>query len=431
MKNSTIIIYCLFCFLFNVNAQTVQKISLQQAIDMSIKNSNSLKITAAKILNASTDVQDARDRQLPDAKVSGSYLWLAGANLKLASNPNAPSPKVNQVLYALVNASMPIYAAGKIKYGIESAKYLEQAAKLQVENDKEAIAFNAIEAYTNLYKAGAAVYVLKESLKSSQKRDTTFSRLEQNGLLAKNDLLKSQLQTSNVELSLLDAENNFALANINMCLMLGLAEETTIRIDSNFIASNAVLKPFVDYENLALQNRKDKQVIDIQKKAAAIAVKSANADKYPTVAITGGYINADVPKVLSITNALNIGIGVQYNIASLWKTNTKLQKAKAVEIQLNAAENLLNDVIKLQVNKDYQNYLLAKKKIDVYENAIIQATENARIIQNKYDNNLANITELLDANVLLLQTRLTQVAAKADAALVYNKLLETTGTLVK
>ena len=416
-----------------IHAQTTQKINLQQAIDLSIKNSKNLKIADSKVLLASADVQEAKDRKLPNASVSASYLRLSSANVDIKSSQtsNRPSPKVNQAVYGIANVTMPLYAGGRIKYGIESAEYLEKAAKLNVENDKEAVVYNTIQAYTNLYKSSKSVDVIKENLNASVQRDSLFSRLEQNGILARNDLLKAQLTTSNIELSLLDAQNNFTIANINMALLLGLPENTLIEVDSSFVNVTQQLKPFMEMENMALQNRKDLQAIAFQKKAAAVGVKVAKAEAYPTIALTGGYIAADIPKLITVTNAINIGLGVQYNIASLWKNNTKLTQARAREVQLNATESLLNDGIKLQLNRDYQNYLFAQKKIDVYEKSIVQATENYRITKNKYDNNLVTITDLLEADVSLLQAKLNVTVAKADAALAYNKILSTTGTLSK
>lgn len=416
-----------------LHAQTTQKINLQQAIDLSVKSSNNLKIADSKFLQAGADLQEAKDRKLPNASVSASYLRLSSANvdLKSAQNNNRPSPKVNQAVYGIANVTMPLYAGGRIRYGIESAQYLEKAAKFNVENDKESVVYNTIQAYTNLYKFAKSVAVIKENLNASVQRDSLFSRLEQNGILARNDLLKAQLATSNIELSLLDAQNNFTIANINLALLLGLPENTFIEVDSSFVNITQQLKPFIEMENIALQNRKDVQVIDFQKKAAAIGVKVAKSEAYPTIALTGGYIAADIPKLITITNAINIGLGVQYNIASLWKNNTKLTQARAKEVQLNATESLLNDGIKLQLNRDYQNYLFAQKKIDVYQKSIAQATENYRITKNKYDNNLVTITELLEADVSLLQAKLNASVAKADAALAYNKILSTTGTLSK
>jgi len=398
-----------------LHAQTTQKINLQQAIDLSVKSSNNLKIADSKVLQAGADLQEAKDRKLPNASVSASYLRLSSANvdLKSAQNNSRPSPKVNQAVYGIANVTMSLYAGGRIRYGIESAQYLEKAAKFNVENDKESVVYNTIQAYTNLYKSAKSVAVIKENLNASVQRDSLFSRLEQNGILARNDLLKAQLATSNIELSLLDAQNNFTIANINLALLLGLPENTFIEVDSSFVNITQQLKPFIEMENIALQNRKDVQVIDFQKKAAAVGVKVAKAEAYPTIALTGGYIAADIPKLITITNAINIGVGVQYNIA------------------LNATESLLNDGIKLQLNRDYQNYFFAQKKIDVYEKSIVQATENYRITKNKYDNNLVTITELLEADVSLLQAKLNASVAKADAALAYNKILSTTGTLSK
>lgn len=416
-------------------AQNTQKITLSDAIDLSIKNSKNLKVSNAKIDEAAASVKEAYNNQLPDFKISGSYLRLSSANVDLKTRSDSAGkvagPKVSSAAYGIANLSLPLYAGGRIRYGIESSKYLAQAAKLDADNDKEAVVFNTTNAYINLYKAEAAVSIVKENLQTSLSRDTNFSNLEKNGLLARNDLLKSQLQTSNIELSLLDAENNLSLANVNMNLMLGIPENTTLVIDSTFINETQTIKSFADYEMLALQNRKDVQALSFRKKAATTGIKSARAEAYPAIALTGGYIAAYIPHFITITNAVNIGLGIQYNLASLWKTNTKLLQAKARNTEVNAGEEILNDNIRLQVNKDYQNYLLSQKKINVYEKAEAQATENYRITNNKYVNSLVTITDLLEADVALLQSRLNIRFAKADAVLAYNKLLQTAGLLSK
>ena len=439
MKNKFKIIAFLAVMIITLNrglAQDTQKITLQDAINLSIKNSKNLKISSARIDEAAAAVKEAYNNQLPDFKLSGSYLRISSANVDLKTKKDSAgnagsTPKISSAAYGIANLSLPLYAGGRIRYGIESSKYLAQAAKLDADNDKEAVIFNTTNAYINLYKAEAAVSIVKENLQTSLSRDTNFSNLEKNGLLARNDLLKSQLQTSNIELSLLDAENNLSLANVNMNLMLGIPENTTLVIDSTFINEAQTIKSFADYEMLALQNRKDVQALSFRKKAAITGIRSARAEAYPTIALTGGYIAAYIPHFITITNAVNIGLGIQYNLASLWKTNTRLLQAKARNTEVNASEEILNDNIRLQVNKDYQNYLLSQKKINVYEKAEAQATENYRITNNKYVNSLVTITDLLEADVALLQSRLNIRFAKADAVLAYNKLLQTAGLLSK
>ncbi len=418
-------------------AQQQRTLTLKEAVDLSIKNSKQLKASKARTDAAISQVTEAEENRLPNFGVSASYLRLNSAHIDLKSNSNSTgsgsggssAPKISQALYGIANLSYPIYQGGRIKYAIESAKYLEQATRLDADNDKEAVVLNTMNAYTNLYKAGAAINVVRESLASSRKRDSTFSRLEQNGILARNDLLKSELQTSNIELSLLDAENNLRLANINMDIMLGLPENTTLQIDSTVFQQTTAIKNIDDYEQLALQNRKDIQALSFRKKAVSTAIKSAKTEGYPTVALTGGYVAAYVPNFITITNAINAGVGVQYNIASLWKTNTRLQQARAREDEIQANEEQLNDAIRLQINNDYQNFLLSQKRIDVYQKALQQATENFRITNNKYQNSLATITELLDADVALLQSKLNLSVSHADEISAYYKLLFTSGVL--
>ena len=415
-------------------SQQKKALNLNTAIDMSIANSKQLKGSKARIDVAVAQVKEAEDNRLPNFNLSGSYIRLSSANIDLKSNSNNSSggnntPKISQALYGIANISYPIYAGGRIKYAIESAKYLEQAAKLDADNDKEGVILNTLNAYTNLYKAGVTINVIKENLASSRQRDSNFSRLEQNGLLPRNDLLKTELQTSNIELTLLDAENNYKLANINMNLMLGLPENTDLEIDTTSFHQLSPIKNIEEYETLAIQNRKDMQALSIRKKAAGVSIKIANTAGYPTIALTGGYIAADIPNFVTVTNAVNIGIGVQYNLAALWKTNTKLMEAKAKQQELQANEEQLNDGIRMQVNQDYQNYLLSQKRIEVYQKALQQATENFRITKNKYDNSLVTVTELLDADVALLQAKLNLSLSKADAVQGYNRLLHTTGIL--
>lgn len=437
-KNKYRIIYPLpFLLLLLCNqvmAQVPGNLSLPDAISASLKNSKQVKISNARIEEALAVVQAAKDNRLPDFKLSASYLRLGFANIDLKKSNNggtAPttgsSQSPSQAMYGIANLSLPLYAGGRIKYGIESAKYLQQAVVLDAEIDRAAIVFNTSSAYINLYKAQQALAIVKEEMTASLSRDSSFISLEKNGIITRNDLLKSQLQTSNIELAELDAASNLNLAMVNMNLMLGQPEQTLIKIDSTFFNLPGDLKNFADYEILALQNRKDIQASAFRKKAAATSILSAKAEAYPTIGFTGGYVAAHIPDVLTITNAVNVGVGVQYNVANLWKKNTKLMQAKARETQVIVMEEILNDAVKLQVNQDYQNYILSRKKIEVYEKAVLQASENYRITNNKYTNSLATISDLLEANVAVLQAKLNIEAAKADAVLAYQKLLQTTG----
>lgn len=413
--------------------QEPMPLALKQAIDLSVQNSKQLKVNKARIEAATGQLKHALDNRLPDVKVSGAYMFLASPNIDLKTggdNGNGTAfPKPNQAMYGMASLNMPLYAGLKIRYGIESAKYLEKAAEADADYSREEVVLSAINAYCNLYKSISAVRLVKENLNQSQQRDKDFSNLEKNGLMARNDLLKAQLQTANIELALVNAENNLRLATVSLNLMMGLPEQTVLQPDTTGF-DHALLAETIDaYEQQALHNRKDVEALGQRRKAAGAELNAARGEYYPSIGLTGGYAAGYIPKLLTATNIVNIGVGVQYNLGSLWKARSGIATAQANEKEIAASQEMLNDNIRLQINKAYLNFLSAQKRIEVQGKSVINATENYRITRNKHENNLVTTTELLDANVALLESKIALEEAKADIVVAYNTLLEQAGIL--
>jgi outer membrane protein len=139
MKNKMIIALGLILSLmsYSAQAQEKRKLSLQEAIQLSLQNSHQLKNSQAKIEEATAALKESVEKRLPDASVSGSYMRLNNANIDMktkssggGSAPATESPKVSQAIYGIANLSLPIYTGGRIKYGIESSRYLAEAARL-------------------------------------------------------------------------------------------------------------------------------------------------------------------------------------------------------------------------------------------------------------------------------------------------------------
>lgn len=445
MKNSIYRYLTALAIMFTAagaQAQTTRNLTLDEAIKMSLNNSKELKLSQARISEATAILRESKERRLPDVSISGAYLRLNKPTVDMKINlgggngqqqqggeGSAESPTIDQAAYGIANVSLPLFSGLRIKHGVESAKYLQQASQLDAERDREEVIGNTIAAYSNLYKARAAVDIVRENLRQSQQRVADFSNMEQNGIIARNDLLKVQLQQSNIELALLEAENNWKITGINMNLMLGLPENTELLPDSSAFGIIPDAGAYAQWESKALQNRKDAAALEMRRKAAGEGIKAAKGEYYPSLALTGGYIAAYVPNVLTLTNAVNAGVGLSYSPSSLWKAGSKVAQAKARLQQTEVNQELLSDGIRLQTAQAYQNYLSSQKKIDVYAKAVEQATENYRIVKNKYDNSLATTTDLLDADVAQLQAKLNYAFAQADATVAYNNLQQTAGTL--
>src|SRR5437868_4101146 len=117
-------------------AQNARTITLKEAVDLTLAHNKGLKADSAKITEARLAIDEANERRLPDASVTGAGMFLPinpGVDLKTGGNNSGNSsspPRVHEAIYGIANVSWPVYTAGKLKYGIESAKYLEQAIKL-------------------------------------------------------------------------------------------------------------------------------------------------------------------------------------------------------------------------------------------------------------------------------------------------------------
>ncbi|WP_229217253.1 TolC family protein [Dyadobacter luteus] len=417
-------------------AQTTRTLTLGDAVTLSVQNSKQLQLSQKNIDLALLNIRQIKENQLPSLGLSASYLRLNTPNIDLKINRGADSTggsgsslNVHQAMYGMLSASMPLFSGFRFKYGIESAKYLEQAVRLDVEFERTSVIENTVAAYSNLYKSQRAVALVSENLRREQERVTEFKNREKNGLLARNDLMKAQLQESNVQLALLNAENDHKLTIIHMNLLLGLSENTVLEADSSIFNSLQDEGSAVTWEQNAMENRKDFAANAIRQKSANVDIKVAKADLYPSVALTAGYVALSIPGVATIPNAMNAGLGVRYDIASFWKSGAKIAQAKTRVEQLKTSEGILADRIHLEVSTAYYNYVLAKKKIEVYGRAIEQADENYRITKNKFDNSLVTTTELLDADVAQLQSKINLEAAKADAVVAYKKLEQTAGLI--
>jgi outer membrane protein TolC len=253
--------------------------------------------------------------------------------------------------------------------------------------------------------------------------------LERNGLIARNDLLRAQLQVSNSELSLLDAENNFSLSNLAMNLLIGGDQSIILKVDSSAFSQSVELKSVEELLASAKQNRNDRLAIDLRKKAAETGIKQAKTEYLPSLNLSAGYVAANIPNFITITNAINVGVGINYSISSIWKTKSKVQLAKSRADQVKFSEGILDDRIKFEINQSYLAWKSSLKKKNVYAVAIEQSGENYRIVKNKYNNSLASVSDLLDADVMFLQAKMNKSQANADAFVNYFRMLKAAGLL--
>lgn len=432
MKISPLILLGISCIgISSLQAQEKTSLTLDEAIHLAWNKSNEVILADTKVATKKLELQAVKNYGYPDLKISGQYQRLTKASIDLKSNnssSNEPAPVVDRLMLGQVNASLPMFNGFKLKNNIRESEHLYQAESANALQTKEEVAMKVINYYAGLYKAQKTVELIKENIKSAQQRASDFLELEKNGIIPRNDLLKAQLQVSKLQLSLDSAISDWNTVSYELASFLKLDPKTNLEVrESDFV--NFQMDNVPENETTALENRKDLEAIRLEEKASLDNIKIARSGYYPSLSLIGGYTALNLKNVVTVQNAMNVGVGLSYDLSGILKNGTqvKIAQSKAQEVQ--NIEALLTDYIKIQVQKAKEDYELALKQGMVYRQAVEQASENYRIIKDKYDNGLSDTNDLLEADVEQLSAKINQTLAKANSIQKYYALLSVSGQL--
>ncbi|WP_410219898.1 TolC family protein [Pedobacter sp.] len=416
-------------------AQQVKNLSLQEAIDLGITNSKNLKLSQQKIDEAVAKIAVTKDNVLPEASVGFMYnhAEIPTNTLKIGGGNPIHLPNRADAFVGTASVQELVYGGGKLKYAQESTKLLKEIAQLDASKNKEEVTYAVINAYISLYKLNQSKSVVEQNLAAVASQLKQAQRFFEQGLVTKNDVLRFQLQQANVSLTDLEIDNNRKIINYNLDVLLGLPEDTQIKIADADLPLNTI-EPLSTYLNLATGNRQELQQADLHQKVADFNIRTIKANTRPTLGVGANlyYINPSgsfIPPSQQFIVPVTLGANLSWNIGSLWSNKNKVAEAKIQQQEIATQKDILNDQIKTEINKNYQNYKLAMQKINVLQTAVEQAVENDRLLESKYKNNIASATDRIDAETLLYQAKINLELAKADARLAYYTLLKSTGKI--
>ncbi len=434
MKASQLLLIGIFFIGSSVlEAQEKTSLTLDEAVNLAWTKSNEVILANTKVNTKKYELESVKNNKYPDLKVSGQYQQLAKASVDLKINKGTdskPPPTVDRLIIGQVNASVPIFSGFKLQNSIKAYENLYLAETATAAQTKEETAMKVVNYYSGLFKAQKTIELLKENQKKAQQRVIDFSEMEKNGIIARNDLLKAQLQVSKVQLSIDDTNADLNMANYYLVSLLKLPEGTKLEIKESDFA-NFQMTNIPTSEQPALENRKDLQALQFQEKASQANIKATRSAYYPSIAMVGGYTTLDLKNVVTVQNAMNIGLGVSYDLSAILKNGTMVKLAESKSQEVKNSEEMLTDYIKIQVQKGIEDYNLALKQNQVYLQAVEQSAENYRIVKDKYENGLSDTNDLLEADVEQLNSTINSTLAKANTIQKYYELLSVTGQLTQ
>lgn len=410
-------------------AQEKKSLTIKEAVSMALNNSNVASLAKAKVNSAKEELQLSKNNQYPSLKVNAQWLHLSHVSMtsnlgSSSSDGKAPSP--DQLYLGQANLTLPIFSGFILKNSVKASEKKYQAETFSAKYTQEQLAVKVIELFSALYKADQSEEIIANNVKSAQQRVKDFTAMEANGIIARNDLLKSQLQVHKLQLTLEETKKNRSLANYQLATLLKLPEGTDIAIDIDNIKSD--IEKSLGKESEGTRN--DLESAKLKQSAAETAIKIAKGNYYPSLALVGGYIGLNIKDVLKVNYAMNFGAGVSYDLANIFKNKANVRLAKSHNEEAKEQVAILGDQIKEEIHQAKENYELSIKQSKVYDEALTQSTENFRIVKDKFENGLVNTNDLLDAETDLLFVKINQTLTKVDIAQKFYELQFAQGKLI-
>lgn len=424
---------------FGGDSLKYKTLSLDSAIAMGLQHSRQIQYSSSKVDENKSSGSDIKNLIMPNLDLSAGYERLSNVPIEYINFPGFPPipsnaffPIILNNYSAMASLNESVFNGFEWKYAVQNMEFAEKGAEYTLENQKNNVSLNVIMEYINLFKLQRAHDVVEENLKQLGAHVDEVSDFAKHGLATQNDLLRTQLQLSNAQLTEIDIKNQIQTVNFNLDIMLGLPEGTGIEVDSNSILDNKSVQPLPYYLTNYLQNRNDLKAADMQQKAAEAMISETKSTLYPHLSIGADYDYLRpnprvVPPYDEFIPTWDIGFKITYSITGLYDNKNKTDVSRARFAEAKAQYDDLSDNAKMDINKDYLQYKESLEKIDVAQKSLTQAEENYKIVKSKYDNHIALLTDLLDADNYLLNAKINLISSKADATLAYYSMLKSAG----
>lgn len=412
------------------------KISLRDVWQKAEEHSRAIEIRKKEVSITGEEVKDAIMDRLPEMGIAGTYE--RATNIPIYDNGLFSAPSYHEVIKNLYKVSgdfyLNIYNGNKLNLKIKEVKTLHEISLIQKDQTISDIRYISASFYLELQKSIMFRNLVIQDIAEQEKQLAEMKAFHKNGIILKSDVLRAELDLSERKMLLVQIENDILIVNQKLNIIIGEPDERTIApLEIKDFTGNEI-SGYDDCLNNAFLNSYSFHISEKKTELSELHLKQVKANVRPKVGLTGDfyYMNPQIflypynPYWYSLGLA---GLKASFPISSLYHN---IHKERSARLELDKEEVThkdIEDTIRQQVNEAYLRYKEALLQIEVSKLNVDQAAENARIIKENYFNQAALVTDLLDADVQVLQTKFELASARITAQNKYFLLQNIIGTL--
>lgn len=436
--------------------RAVQVVTLTTLYDLADRQSQKVRVSEVALRVADEGVAAAKSALLPsvDLSLQGSYTGNAfmlsrgfsssgmtdyivpGVGTVPVANGKQDTPHWGNSFTAQV--SQVVYAGGAIRSGIRMAELGKEMAELDVEKNRQEVRFLLTGYYLDLCKLDNQMEVVRQNIALTQKEIEQMKARRGEGTVLQNDITRYEFQLQSLELTLTKLKDASTVINHQLVTTLHLPEQTVIVPDKNELDTEinalSAIAAQETWQQTATDNNLGIRQATIATNLAEQKVKQVKAESLPSVAVVaenqlyGPYTQDLIPKDCNV-NVWFVGIGVKFSIGSLWKNKHNIRKARIEHQQSQEALALAHEEVENGVQANYTNLLTSYTEVKTQQKQVELANQNYSVVQNRYQNELALLTDMVDASNMKLSAEMALVNARIGMLYNFYKLKYVTNTL--
>jgi outer membrane protein TolC len=409
----------------------VVTVTLADAVDRGVKASHRLAELRAREAGARATVQgrDAADR--PQFSVQAGYMrtnHITPFGLTVPGRTfEAIYPDVPDNYRTRLDLQWPIYTFGRTG-ALEAAAQAElQATGKDLEAAQNDLRLEITRAFWALVTANESVRVVAESLKRMDASlEDARNRLKV-GLVPPNDVLSVEAQRSRQQMLLIQARNLRDQATADLARLVGLDGGALVEPQAALEEAGAPVPAVEPLLAEARKARPDRQALAVRASGAGERLAAAEAGRKPVLAVAGGFDYARpnpriFPRAAEWHTSWDAGVSFTWLLWDGGRVAADIGEATATRQAANERLAEFDRQLEVEVRQRALDLESARAAIAAANDAVRAATEAQRVVGDRYAAGVATTTDVLDAQVALLQAGLDRTQALANARLAEARL---------
>jgi outer membrane protein TolC len=383
---------------------TVRTTSLPEAVAIALRQSPDILTRQAELDDAEGQRAEVRGQFGPKLRVDANLQqWNSPFDLPFGPEVfrvrEAFTWTVSPTIIQPITQLLTIFDQYKMQdFGVDIAGIRREVARRDV-------AFQVVQGYYRLLEAQRLSEVADASVAQLEAQRRVAQSQFDNGVIAKNDLLRALLALANAKQRAIQIRGQIILSRGALNTAMGLPPDTPfepVAFSGELPSLGERTIEFAEDSAVAQRLEIAEAKSDIARAKAGVGV--AKDRLLPQVNAMGNYTHFEGSQFQQV-DAAYIGLFASWDAWDWGTTISGIRRADAQVDRLRIAHKKLEDQVRTEARQAFVNATTAREALDVSRAAISEAEENFRIVTKKFENNSATSFDVIDAEALLTQAR--------------------------